>query len=198
MLITRDNSFFKPLAVCSLLVASFFAQASHSLNADASSLHFMSTKNEHITEQHTFKTIAGDIDNHGALSIDIDLSSVETIIPIRNERMRKMLFDVAQFPDAKFTAQLDKSLLSLKPGEEKVVQVAGTLSLKDKAQNVSTELSIVGLQGGAIKANTIKPILLNTQSLGVQDGIDALQAIAHLKSISKTVPVTFSVLFEQN
>ncbi len=192
----KKQSLISLLATVALLSASAASYAAKQLNLAQSSLHFMSTKNEHITEQHTFEAFSGSIEDNGQLNIKIDLSSVETIIPIRNQRMREMLFDVASFPSATFSAKVDPSLVNLDAGEHKTTSVTGQLTLKDKTQDVTLDLVLVGLKGNAVKASTAKPIVLNTQALGVQEGIDALQSVAMLNSISKTVPVSFSVVFE--
>lgn len=184
------------VTVSILLSASASSFATKQLNLAQSALHFISTKNEHMTEQHTFTKFEGSITDSGQLRIEIDLSSVETIIPIRNERMREMLFDVATFPTASFTAQIDPSLTKLEVGERKTESVKGELSLKGKTQALTLELVLVGLKDDAVMASTAKPFVLNTETLGVQEGIDALQKIAMLNSISKTVPVSFSVVFD--
>ncbi|MDT0595191.1 YceI family protein [Glaciecola petra] len=185
------------LLCLSLLALSTQGLATHTLNQEKSALNFISIKNEHIAESHTFDRYSGTLSADGQLSISIDLSSVNTIIPIRNERMQKMLFDVANFSKATLSAKIDKEFLSLSQGETATGSVAGTLIIKDQAVPVSFEVSVVGLTNGGLRASTIKPTLLNTSSLGLDEGVAALQAIAKLNSISKTVPLSFDVVFEK-
>ena len=69
------------------------ASAQWSLDLDNSQLSFVTVKAEHIAEVHSFSRLEGQIDAAGNARISIDLSSVETGIAIRNERMQSMLFE---------------------------------------------------------------------------------------------------------
>ena len=60
------------------------AVADWQLEPSPSSLSFVSIKNNVIAEAHTFTKLSGSVDQIGAAHIDIDLNSVETLIPIRN------------------------------------------------------------------------------------------------------------------
>ena len=114
-------------AVCAgSLFAAMCANAAtqHTLILEKSSLNFLSTKNTHVTEKHSFDTFSGTLTKAGELSIEIDLSSVNTIIPIRNERMRKMLFAVSDFPTATFSAKLDPSKLPTTVGTRAVFDLS--------------------------------------------------------------------------
>ncbi len=56
---------------------------------------FASVKNDLIAENHSFTAITGTVEDSGDVNIAIAFTSVETLIPIRNERIRSMLFVVA-------------------------------------------------------------------------------------------------------
>lgn len=185
------------LLCLSLLAFSTQGLANHTLNQEKSALNFISIKNEHIAESHTFDRYSGSLSKDGQLNITIDLTSVNTIIPIRNERMQKMLFDVANFSQATLNASVSKDLLTLAPGETTTSSITAVISIKGKAVPVTFEVAIVGLKDGGLRASTIKPTVLSTSSFGLDEGVAALQAVAMLNSISKTVPLTFDVVFEK-
>lgn len=185
------------LLCLSLLAFSTQGLANHTLNQEKSALNFISIKNEHIAESHTFDRYSGSLSKDGQLNITIDLTSVNTIIPIRNERMQKMLFDVANFSQATLNASVSKDLLTLAPGETTTSSITAVVTIKGKAVPVTFEVAIVGLKDGGLRASTIKPAVLSTSSFGLDEGVAALQAVAMLNSISKTVPLTFDVVFEQ-
>lgn len=178
-----------------ILIASA-ASAELSLNKDDSQVNFISTKNEDIAESHSFDEFSGTLSNEGKLKIDINLMSVNTIIPIRNERMQKMLFDVTNFAIATYVADIDKSLTTMALGMTKDVVVDGQLTIKGKTVQVKFLVNITSLENGRIKATTIKPTIINASQFELDSGIDALREIAMLKSISKSVPLTFSVTFQ--
>lgn len=175
---------------------SFMANAEFAINKDKSSVNFVSVKNEHIAEMHSFDDFSGTLSDAGRLQITINLLSVNTLIPIRNERMLSMLFDVTNFATAQFDANVDKKLLDMQIGESQNVTISGNLTIKDKTVPTSFDVAITRLKTGNFKATTSKPTLINASQFGLDPGISALQEIAMLKSISKTVPLSFNVLFE--
>jgi len=196
MNVRQVQQIVKVASLSTALLLSSNAFSHQVLNQALSSLNFLSTKNINVTEQHSFDKFSGEINADNMLTISVDLSSVNTVIPIRNERMRDMLFDVVNFPAAIFSAELNDKMTSLSLGERMTATVQGTLTLKDDTTPVSIDLVLVGLKDGAIQATTRAPIVLNAAALGVEKGVEALQKIAMLESISNTVPVTFSVVFD--
>ena len=79
------------------------------LDESKSEISFISIKNLSIAETHEFRNLSGTIDDEGNLEIKIPLSSVETKITIRNERMKKMLFETSKFANALVTSKIDLS-----------------------------------------------------------------------------------------
>jgi len=189
---------FKAMLMVSLMSAAPFAMADYQLEKVSSSVNFLSTKNVNVTESHTFDNFTGSITEDGALSLVVDLTSVNTLIPIRNERMQTMLFNVASFANAKFTAQLDDSLLSLLPGERKLATVEGELSLSGASSKLSFDIVVTGLTNGQLSAATVKPTVINAADFGLTGGVEALREVAKLQNISQTVPFTFYVVFNNN
>ena len=170
--------------------------ANLTLNKDVSQVNFITLKNEHIAETHSFDDFTGSISSEGKLRIDINLVSVNTLIPIRNERIQKMLFDVSNFAVATFVADINESLLSLPVGTTQNVNVSGQLTIKAKTVPMTFLVSVTSLEHGQVNATTIKPTIIIASQFGLDNGINALQEIAKLKSISKSIPLTFNVTFK--
>ena len=63
-----------------------------------SQVQFVSIKNNTIGEVSHFETLAGTVTDAGEVEVRVALDSVETNIGIRNERMKKMLFEVGLLP----------------------------------------------------------------------------------------------------
>lgn len=183
------------ITTCAVAMMSFGAQAAHTLDKSQSSISFISTKNQHVSERHTFDEFSGKINDKGELVITIDISSVNTMIPIRNERMQAMLFDIANFKTATFTAQLDSELTQLNVGEMKRTTVSGDMMIAGKTAPVSFDVVLSGLKNGSINATTYRPTILNASEFDLEEGIAALQKVAMLQSISKSVPLSFSATF---
>lgn len=163
------------------------------LDNTASSLHFLSTKNNLVTETHHFTRFDGSISESGALQVNIDLRSLETNIPIRNERMQEHLFKL--FPKAQLQAALPQTALSMAIGETQKLDIQGQLTLNTHTQSVPMQVQVSKLGDGSLQATTIQPIVLNSIQFALSDGIQKLQEIAGLTSIDRMVPVTFTVRF---
>lgn len=190
---------FKSLLPISLLfVLSMNAYAGWQLKADDSSVHFISVKKEHVAETHHFKHIEGSINDAGNFSIKIDLASVETGIDIRNQRMQNMLFDVANFKHAEISADLSALLASkLKKGKPTQFNTkqAAKLSLHGQSKQITIELLVSYDGKSQLTASVTKPILIKAKDFGLEEGIAALQKIAGLPGITKTVPVSANLVF---
>lgn len=186
----------KWIAVGSVLLASVTAQAaSWALDGGGSSVHFVTVKNAVIAETHEFLEVSGAVAAEEA-AVTIALGSVETLIPIRNERMREMLFEVASFPEATLTAPVAQATLeALAPGESVEQRLGGTLSLKGRS--IPLEFSVrVSRQGSdAVRVESLGPVMVSAEQLGLATGVEALRVIAGLNSITPMVPVSFSLLF---
>ena len=63
---------------------------------EGSHIGFASVKNDLIAENHSFTQVSGGVSSDGTATIIVALGSVETLIPIRNERMQQMLFNVSE------------------------------------------------------------------------------------------------------
>ena len=97
------------------------ALAQWTLDESHSTVEFVTTKNSAIAETHSFDVLTGAIKADGTVAVAIDLDSVETLIPIRNERVRKTLFETADFPRATISTQIDPAELG-KLGSGDVLQ----------------------------------------------------------------------------
>jgi polyisoprenoid-binding protein YceI len=178
-------------------LSSFSSVAALTLDKSQSSVNFVSTKNQHISEQHTFDNYSGQLDDQGKLTITIDIMSVNTLIPIRNERMQKMFFNMSEYSVATFTAQIDPVLTELQAGELKRTTITGEMTIAGNTAPVSFEVALIGLKNGSINATTVKPTIISATAFNLDDGVAALQQVAMLQSISKAVPLSFSATFSQ-
>lgn len=173
----------------SLMVQS--VSAAWTLNNDASSLSFISIKKGNIAEMHSFKTLSGGIDDAGAATLDIDLASVDTLIPIRDERMQKHLFETEKFATASVSVALGEG--GVKAG---VQSLEAKLNLHGVEKSVSAEVA-VSMNGDSVQVTTTKPVLLGAKDYDMDGGVEKLREIAKLDSISLAVPVSFHLVFDK-
>ena len=170
-------------------LAALPAQADWSIN-DTSRVGFVSIKNNVIGENNAFQRVSGGISDAGVVMVSIDLTSVETGVGIRNERLQKMLFNVASFPQATVSAQLsDAQLVALKSGGSVAETVSVSVALH--GETVSKQVELAAAQAGdTVRVTTTQPIVITAAEFGLEAGVAALQQIAGLNAISRSIPVT--------
>lgn len=186
------------LFIFASIILSSNAVAQWELVNDESILNYISIKKSKVGEVNGFKTLSGSIESDGNVSVEIDLASVETNIPIRNERMKNMLFEVASFAKANISGVLDlKALSEINVGETYMDSIIVTLSLHGVSNEVVADVRVVKLSKNRILAASVKPIIVNADQYKLLEGVGKLREVANLPSISTAVPVTFSFVFKQ-
>ena len=202
-LLNRLNRFnqLHLLAMSGLLISTIGftanAQAQWHLVNEASQFNFISTKATHIAESHTFTKLQGSVNEAGQANLTIDLASVETMIPIRNERMGTMFVEIASYPTAEFAAQVDiQEVNQLDVGGVTDMALSGVLDLRATTLPLTASVRVVKLANNRVQIQTLKPIIIDA-NLSASEGIERLRVIAGLPSISHSVPVTFSLVFQQ-
>jgi len=180
-----------------LLLSAAAAHADWTLDNDASNLNFISIKASDIAEVHTFDQLQGTVESDGSATVIVQLASVDTLIPVRDERMREMLFEVDAFPVATITAKIDpETVTGLAPGEFIVVTSEVLVELHGEAAPLIMDLRITRLTDTRVVVASVKPVVVNAGMFNLVDGVEALREVAGLPNISKAVPVTFYLTFD--
>ncbi|MFA0087793.1 YceI family protein [Vibrio sp. 10N.261.51.F12] len=173
------------------------ASASWMLDEQDSTLKFVSTKKAAASEVHHFKAMSGSISDDGKATVILDLSSVETNIAIRNERMKTMLFDVANFKDATITTVVNMSELDGSDiGGIYTTTEDVTVDLHGKQKTYAANLTVMKLSEHKLAVVSNSPIILKAADFGLEAGIEKLREVAGLPSINTSVPVTFILVFD--
>jgi hypothetical protein len=173
--------------------------AAWTLDNDASQVSFVSVKAGDAGEVHRFTQISGDLSNDGSASVVIQLASVDTLIPLRDDRMREMLFQTELFPTASLTANIDMNVLNaIEPGDSIDMTANLKLDLRNQQVDLATDMIVARLGDRKLMVSSRKPVIVNAASVDLVEGIESLREIANLPSISKAVPVSFVLTFEEN
>lgn len=164
---------------------------------EGSRLGFLSVKNVDIAEAHRFTALGGAVRADGTVEVRIGLDSVDTAVPIRNERMREILFDTGRYPEAVISGRVDLGPIeALEVGRSLVAEVPFTLDFRGVASPLVATVEVTRIAEDALRVATVAPILLNASNLGVGDGVAKLQELAGLRSISLSVPTWFDLRLE--
>ena len=168
------------------------------LDSTASSVSFTTVKNGAMVESHEFKSLSGTVTEAGKIEISIGLASVETMIPIRNERMQKMLFETDQFIRASLTANVSLAQIeSLGIGASTSMDLKANLNLHGMDADLDMKVIVIRVSADSFHVSSRKPVVVMADQFGLVRGIDALRQIAGLSSITTAVPVGFSLLFSK-
>ena len=173
------------------------ASAHWELDNNSSILSFVTVKADHVGEVHTFDQLSGDINDDGSVQITIELASVNTLIDIRNERMQNMLFETNLFPQATISGEIDlDAVAAMDAGVSQAISVNFDLAIHGESSSYKADLLVTRTESGVL-ASTVKPIIVMADTHGLVSGVEALREVAGLPSISRAVPVSFNVVFEQ-
>ncbi len=172
------------------------AWADWNLDPARSHLAFISIKAKDVAEIHTFKEMAGTIAPDGQTKVVLMLDSVETLIPIRNERMREFLFDTADYKEAVLTAKIDpERIKSMAVGEIAEITAEGVLSLHGQTQPMVLVVQAAKVSANTVMVASVKPLVIDAAKFGMSDGVEKLRELAGLAAISNAVPVNFVLTF---
>ncbi|MEE3183512.1 MAG: YceI family protein [Pseudomonadota bacterium] len=187
----------KAIATTLMLAWSAGLQAeSWVLDNESSHLSFVTVKAGDLAEAHRFRRLSGEVSIDGAAAIVIDLASVDTLIPIRDERMREHLFRTIQFPKATVSLQFDpEQITSIAEGSSGTLSLDGELTMMNYRIPVRTDALVVRLTPTEVLVVSRKPVVVHAASLRLVEGIEKLREIARLPSISKAVTVNFALSF---
>lgn len=164
--------------------------ASWILEPESSSISIITTKNNSISEVSEFTDFSGSISTEGKLSVTIKLESLETNIPIRNQRIQDHLFQSKTFPTADIHTQLKPEHL-----EVGVHSISFDVDFHGLSTIVNADFMVFDQLGKKL-ITLHKPLIINAKTFGLTDGITTLKNLAFLDSINSTVPVNLVLSFQ--
>jgi outer membrane protein OmpA-like peptidoglycan-associated protein len=167
------------------------------MNAESSALRFQSVKNETKVESSTFGTYTGTIDENGLATIRVLLDSVDTKVDLRNVRMRFLLFETFQYPEAVITMQIDPAQLAdLQDVRRKVMNASYTIELHGVTSEREAEIAVMLLDDDTVAVTSSTPISLPTTDFGLDGGVAKLEEAAKVEIIPSAT-VTFDFTFNR-
>lgn len=174
------------------------AAAEWTLDNGASDLTYVSTKKGHTGEVNEFDQLSGSL-KEGRAKVTIDLASVDTGVDIRDQRVRKMFFKVADFPTAQLAADFEATLVeNLFPGRMTRARVTGELTLQGETRELELPIRLLRMDEETLVATSAAPVVINAEDFGLDESLKALREVAGLDTISRAVPVHFNLVFRRD
>jgi polyisoprenoid-binding protein YceI len=187
------------ILACSVLLFSAAAPAEWRLAADRSQLNYTTTKIfpgavKSAAENNRFARLDGQVRDDGSAEVRVLLDSVATNIAIRDERMRKIVFETERFPAAVAASQVPATVLE-QPGLHQI-DLNLQLDLRGARKDMTVPVSVVN-QGDRLTVTSMSPILVQAEDFGMATGVAELTKLAGLMYIPTTVPVSFNLVFDK-
>lgn len=176
--------------------AALSARADWYLDGESSRLSFVSTKNANVSEVQRFLVLHGKVDPEGLAQVEVELESINSGIPLRDERMRKELFQIDRFPDALITTKIDlRPINDLAPGAQLELRLPLTVDLHGKQHQYQAELLATRLDDRRFQVVSLEPLVINAEDFDLAPGLEALRKMAGLSAVSLSVPVSAVLIF---
>ena len=194
--------FIRKLISTSLLVAAVLttntATADLTLDSERSSVSLISYKvlagaAASIGERHSFSNLAGTVGEDGKAVVTVPLDTIETGIPIRNERLTQFVFETDKYPAATITADVPDAAMA---AGTHMMDLDVTLSFHGKEQMLTIPVLVVSTELQVFVSAT-QPAMLDANAYDLGAGIGKLAELAKLLHIPTTIPVSFSLVFNK-
>lgn len=195
-------NFIKAITLCALISVSACGTAetvepstTWALDSANSRVNFISIKKGNIGESHDFTDLSGVItDNTPTITIKPD--SIESHVPIRNERMRELLFETGLYPTIEVKADAVPQLGSMKTGDSLLATIPASLSMHGVSHTLDLELRISKLNKQTLIVSSTQPVIVRAADYNMVEGIVKLSALVNNLAIAESVPVSFSLQFK--
>jgi hypothetical protein len=182
------------VSITMLFVSQAFAE--WTLDAANSNISYGTIKNSMIGESNTFKTISGTIDDNGHINIEIALASVDTQLELRDQRMRDIVFKVAENVSAKLTGDMNlQAHQDQEIGTSRVIEATIGLELVGEKLEHDVMLVITRLAENKVMVTPHGVMFIDADEYELLDAIEELRNLAGLDSIASVVPMSFYLTF---
>ncbi|AZE45723.1 hypothetical protein C4K04_0012 [Pseudomonas chlororaphis] len=191
-----------------ILIGSFLmsplALASWQVQNEVSNFNFTTTKavaggTSAVTEVQVVRKIEGQVDDAGNIDLEVVLGSIATGIPLRDQRLQEILFDVANNPTARFNGKIDLApLQALRVGEILDASLDGTLKLNGVEKKISSHIRYVRLSDDKVIVSTLEPMVISVSDFGLGKGVETLRAMMGLNLLASTAPINFSIVLKKS
>lgn len=168
------------------------------LDGEASSLSFVSVKNENVLEASHFGTLTGSVSENGNAHVAAQTETVETFVDIRNERLVERFFQSDQHPQLSVDAQIDLDAFDdLETGESMRTELQLTVTLVSTPRTLYADVIVTRAGRDTVIVATAEPVMVDARDFGLGPAVELLEAVAGLDSVSPVAAVSAYLVYER-
>lgn len=170
------------------------------LNRDQSNIRFQSIKytaeGKMKAESSSFATFTGTIEPDGKATIKVQLDSVDTLVDLRNVRMRFLFFETFLYPEATVSLTLDPSLVAdLPTSRRETLTLPFTFDLHGVKAELEAPVTVTLINDAEVSVASAVPISIAVADFGLADNITKLEQAVGGISVVPSATVTFDLVF---
>ena len=134
--------------------------------------------------------------NDGQIDIEIDLSSIDTLIEIRDGRMRDIVFKVSENATAKLSGEIDlKAYDNQEIGTSRIIETTVSLELVGQKLEHDVKLLVTRLAKNKVMVTPHGVMFIDADDYDLVDAIEILRNLAGLDSIASVISMGFYLTF---
>jgi outer membrane protein OmpA-like peptidoglycan-associated protein len=166
------------------------------LDPAQSNIRFQSIKNETKVESSSFATFSGSIEPDGEATIRVMLDSVDTLVDLRNVRMRFLFFETFRYPEATISLQLTPEMVADLPAvRRKTVNLDYTFDLHGVQKQMTSPVTITLLGDDLVSVASAVPISIGVGDFNLAENVHKLEQAVGGVIIVPSATVTFDFMF---
>ncbi|MBF2755654.1 MAG: YceI family protein [Gammaproteobacteria bacterium AqS3] len=172
------------------------------LRAECSSLSFTTSKTVVTGEQLTSLVEVGRFgglsssfsEGDDAVELEVDLGSIDTGVPVRDQRVGEMLF--LGEAKARVSVQVSEQLRRAAAGGSAAQRLTLPLELKLGPASLRLEALVSVVRGSdTLALATLEPVPVSVRALDGMAGLEALREVVGLGSIAEAIPVSAQLCY---
>ncbi len=112
--------------------------------------------------------------------------------------MRDLVFQVAEYPSATVSVDVDAEALdNMSAGVSTAGSYTAQVELHGMTQEIMADLQITKLEDDSVLVQVTRPLIVAAPAFGLQAGVDELQKVAALPSITPGVVIDFTLVYRK-
>jgi outer membrane protein OmpA-like peptidoglycan-associated protein len=149
-------------------------------------------------ESSSFATFDASIEPTGDATIKVALDSVDTLVDLRNVRMRFLFFETFKYPEATVRVHLTPEMIADLPAKRReTLTVLFTFDLHGVEAQLEAPVTVTLLSDDQISVASAVPISIAAADFGLAENITKLENAVGGITVVPSATVTFDLLFQR-